>query len=483
MNGTEEIMPLDFDEIFVISDLHLGGIPGHQIFANQPELISLLNHIRGRPEKLRVVLVINGDLVDFLAEPNARYLDAEGATERLNRIRNDDIFRPIFDAFAALVQTPNRFLAITLGNHDLELALPHVRQHLAHLLCGDREDAHARLMLAFDGAGFACRIAEQKVLCLHGNEVDDWNLTDWEQLRRVGCDYTQRGQTSAWTPNAGTKLVVDVMNSMKQDFAFIDLLKPEKQAVLPILAALDRGRSGQLGDIARVALRLRVDQAKRAIGLLGAEDEPLPGVPVSRRTGPQLPAEELMRYVNQHHARGTTPLDLVPADGNLSVLGWVEDVKAWAGEKQLTLLRKALRGLLGSDESFNWRAPDETFVQIDRLVSPNFSFVLTGHTHLERSLGRVFGQGRYFNTGAWTGLMRIEPETLESDDNFAAYFDAIRGSSSIAALERQGVKILRRPAVAWLRRAKAKSSEVEAALLRVRIKDQKLQLTPVNGDN
>jgi len=138
-------MQLDFDEIFVISDLHLGGVPGHRIFANQPELLLLLDHVRQRPGKLRVGLVINGDLVDFLAEPKARYLDPEGATERLDRIRNDATFRPIFDSFAALVQTPNRFLAITLGNHDLELALPHVRLHLTQLLCGDREDAHARL--------------------------------------------------------------------------------------------------------------------------------------------------------------------------------------------------------------------------------------------------------------------------------------------------------------------------------------------------
>lgn len=65
-------MQLDFDEIFVISDLHLGGVPGHRIFANQPELLLLLDHVRQRPGKLRVGLVINGDLVDFLAEPKAR---------------------------------------------------------------------------------------------------------------------------------------------------------------------------------------------------------------------------------------------------------------------------------------------------------------------------------------------------------------------------------------------------------------------------
>ena len=37
-------------------------------------------------------------------------------------------------------------------------------------------------------------------------------------------------EPSEWGPNAGTKMVKDVMNEVKRRYAWIDLLKPETQA-------------------------------------------------------------------------------------------------------------------------------------------------------------------------------------------------------------------------------------------------------------
>src|SRR5262249_46551790 len=45
-----------------------------------------------------------------------------------------------------------------------------------------------------------------------------------------------------WQPNAGTKLVKDVMNEIKHRFAWIDLLKPETRAAVGLLAVLDPGQ-------------------------------------------------------------------------------------------------------------------------------------------------------------------------------------------------------------------------------------------------
>jgi hypothetical protein len=57
-----------FDELYSISDLHLGGEPGFQIFGSGKELAWLIRHLGAeRPERTRVALVINGDFVDFLA--------------------------------------------------------------------------------------------------------------------------------------------------------------------------------------------------------------------------------------------------------------------------------------------------------------------------------------------------------------------------------------------------------------------------------
>ena len=131
-----------------------------------------------------VALVINGDMVDFLAEPGAEAFDPGGAIQKLDRIAGDAAFAPVWKALKKFVRTKDRRLIITLGNHDLELALPWVREHLLGLIAGDDDAARGRVVLAFDGTGFLCRVGNATVLCLHGNEVDDWNVTDFETIPR-----------------------------------------------------------------------------------------------------------------------------------------------------------------------------------------------------------------------------------------------------------------------------------------------------------
>ena len=62
---------------------------------------------------------------------------------------------------------------------------------------------------------------------------------------------------SAWVPNAGTKLVIDVMNAVKATHPFIDLLKPESTAAVPLLLALEPGYRSHVGRLARLALSAR----------------------------------------------------------------------------------------------------------------------------------------------------------------------------------------------------------------------------------
>ena len=104
-----------YDELHVVSDLHLGGIPGFQIFDQGATFARLVDNIRARSPSLRVALLINGDLVDFLAEPGALCFDPHGAVEKLTRIFGDDAFEPVARALRDLVATPNRRLVITLG--------------------------------------------------------------------------------------------------------------------------------------------------------------------------------------------------------------------------------------------------------------------------------------------------------------------------------------------------------------------------------
>lgn len=226
-----------FDALYSVSDLHMGGQTGFQIFSSGEQFAAFVKHIQALPAD-KIALVINGDLVDFLAEPNALAFDPAGAVDKLNRIATDPAFAKTWVALRTFLQAPGRYLIVTLGNHDLELALPWVRARLIALLTDGDEGAQGRLTLAFDGAGFLCRVGNATVLCAHGNEVDTWNIADHEAIRRFGRDVYRGMAIEDWVPNAGTQLVIDVMNGIKHKFPFVDLLKPEMGAVIPTLLAV-----------------------------------------------------------------------------------------------------------------------------------------------------------------------------------------------------------------------------------------------------
>jgi hypothetical protein len=119
-----------FDELYSVSDLHMGGLgAAAQIFDSGPELGGMIDHLGTKRGK--VALVINGDTVDFLAEPDAKSFDPDGATRKLARISADSSFKPVWIALKKFVRTEGRRLIITLGNHASQRRwLAHSRQGL-----------------------------------------------------------------------------------------------------------------------------------------------------------------------------------------------------------------------------------------------------------------------------------------------------------------------------------------------------------------
>ena len=72
----------NYDQLYIISDLHFGGRCGLQIFKQGETLAAFIQQLTNRPSS-KVGLVLNGDIVDFLAEENATYLDPVGALDKL----------------------------------------------------------------------------------------------------------------------------------------------------------------------------------------------------------------------------------------------------------------------------------------------------------------------------------------------------------------------------------------------------------------
>ncbi|WP_248557285.1 metallophosphoesterase [Paraburkholderia terrae] len=431
------------DRLYVISDLHLGGPPGFQIFGSSNELAGLIRLLADQDPDDEVALVINGDFVDFLAEEDATYFDPHGAIQKLERIAKDDTFRAVFEAFPYFLGKERRRLIVNLGNHDLELALPWVRERLVQILTGGQSaapGAHSRLYLVFDGAGVLCSVGGRSVLCLHGNEVDLWNPANFERIREIARDVQIGRAVEPWIPNAGSKMVIDVMNPVKREYPFVDLLKPEQAAVAPTLAACAPQLVGELDrakKLAAVALTRLWAGVRKPDGMLGAnpvEDGAAPSMidaphaPIaaaSRSRQAALQARELLLMADDRARHGFTATDLVAGAEGLQLDAFGALVKWSRKESTSEVLREALENL-DRDRSFDIGERDDTAVQLDAQVSPDIDVVIAGHTHLERAMRRRNGPGCYFNSGTWARLIRIKAEVRADPQQFAQVFAALK---------------------------------------------------------
>ncbi len=437
------VFDVDLDGLYVVSDLHLGGEKGFQIFGSVPEFRWFIDEIRATEAKGKTGLLINGDFVDFLAEADPKYFDPLGACDRLDRIfLQDPDFRHILTALRKFVATPNKRLFINLGNHDLEIALPWVCEHFVDLISNGDTAARGRICITKDGAGISFNVGSARIYCAHGNEVDSWNVTDHESIRKISRDVLQGSDPNDWIPNAGTQLVIEAMNSIKRRYPFVDLLKPETEAVVPILLALQPSLAAKIISAPRVLARKARDAVKMKSGFLGegiAEQReqdnvltPL-GEAILRSRNQDL-ATELLDEADAHFRDDLSPMDLLSADQQGRHLGrWSAFHKRVSGGSKSEILRERLDGLF-RDPSFDTTHPDDTFLAFDARISDKADVVVTGHTHLERALPRVAASGYYFNTGTWARLIQIDEDRLNEPFKFKEMVDAIE-VGSMAALD------------------------------------------------
>ena len=292
-----------------------------------------------------------------------------------------------------------------------------------------------------DGTGVRCRVGNANVVCVHGNEVDSWNVTDYERLRRIGRDRQFGLPFEAWTPNAGTQMVIEVMNQIKREYPFVDLLKPETEGVLPILAALKPGIHRKLLDLAGIAGRKAWDLARMRTGFLNADTPaafPATGYrppPVFAAPAPARSSEALLNDVESAWRQGVAPISLVRGTQDQQLGFWSATRDFVSGKPKHEVLREALEHL-DRDRSFDPAAPDDTFRDLDAMVGADVDLLLAGHTHLERSLPRSRGRGHYFNSGTWARLIRIEPAVRQNEAAFKSAVPPARRRDDRSARQR-----------------------------------------------
>jgi UDP-2,3-diacylglucosamine pyrophosphatase LpxH len=448
-----------YEDLYVASDLHLGGEGAYSIFTAAAPFLAFCRKIAGSGR--RTGLVINGDLVDFLAEDKARYFDPAGAESKLDRIAKDPAFSPVFEGLATVAAAPAGRLIITIGNHDIELALPWVREKLLQLITKGDPVARANVTLALDGTGYRCRVGRARVVCIHGNDVDNWNVNDYEAIRRATRDATFGVPGKEWVPNAGTMLVVDVINQIKKDYAFVNLLKPEVRGVVPVVLAIEPQVEGLAAAATQVAAGLGRDLVRRWTGLLG-DSTPEP-------VDPMLDAARILRETEERFEQGVDPYTL--AEDAEAQLGLPGALVRWIRGDRRGAAREALERLAG-DRSFDFTHEDDQARDLDNKVGSGADIVIAGHSHLERSHKRRAG-GWYLNSGTWALLARLTESHWKDDSSFEQIWEAIL-RSSLDALRNAGV-IAETRTVAAVREIQGKTV---AELLRARTNGE---TTPVKG--
>lgn len=456
---------------YVISDLHLGGrFPrspndrGFRMMDRPDALASFIRALAGKPTQPTIELVINGDFLDFLAEETGpgtwkAFRDEPGeavtAFEAL-AARPDD--GEVFDALASLLDAGHR-LTILLGNHDIELSWPEVRAAFERRLWVQKKTQHFNVRWIHDGEALILGDA----LIEHGNRYDPANFVDHERLRQVRELRSRRlysREEDIFRPPVGSRLVAEIMNPIKKDYPFIDLLKPESEPLFGLLLALDPSKREYLMELAALLVRAPVNMFEPAADpgyrqrIRGSS--PVDGVTRARIAGGgaaesddaalvallarALPADQV--------GHASESLATIPREDNEIVRGNVasigEKVKAWWSlirligtkaddqvKKRIPLLRDAIRALRG-DQSFDEKV--ETGKRYLRAATQlasgehgrrrggeapvGFRYVIFGHTHHRKKLALENG-ATYINTGTWAKLMKF-PAGLVSDDDAVA---------------------------------------------------------------
>lgn len=392
--------------LFVISDLHLGGAEGFQMCsaAGRVRLADFLSYVAAQKrDDNEIHLVINGDIVDFLAEEEFSSFtnDDDKAVTKLQSIMSGT--PEVWCSLRRLVASGVR-LTMMLGNHDVELSFPGPRRLLLETIGGKGVE------FIYDNQAFV----DGQVLIEHGNRYDKWNVVAHDAIRAIRSAMSRRERPIEYLGPPGSQLVKQVMNPIKKQFPFVDLLKPENSGMLPILAVLDPAAMQNVPRLADLA-------AKSTNASYDVNGIPLDRQNIAAGSVPLKARDEMLELAMQFAGMGDVQ--------NISAIGtamnfW-DRLKAAVSDKakqvQLDMLIAALRAFSNKHrQSFDVCEEDALYLTPANAAAANgFRVVIYGHTHLVKRVNLSTPGALYLNTGTWADLMKV-PEAILGHDQTEA---------------------------------------------------------------
>jgi len=402
--------------IFVISDLHRGGAPGgdgmpsFQMCSSEgrARLAEFIQYAAAqRLPDCDVHLILNGDIVDFLAEEKFASFtnDDEAARNKLQQIIKTT--GEVWARLRTFVQSGAK-LTLLLGNHDTELCLPEPKRLLLDTI------GPGQIEFLYDNQAFV----EGPLLIEHGNRYDRWNVISHDALRAIRSALSRKEDPIDYKGPAGSQLVYSVMNGLKRKYPFVDLLKPEGPGVLPVLAVLD---PSAMKDVPRLAaLAEKSSRVQFNANGIPTDQQNIKGRVTRSKKDRELIALafELAGIEDQANiAAFKKAKDL----WDRLTKAATEAAKKAARELESQLLLKAFRAFADIHrQTFDVNREDaEYLTPAQAAAERGFKVVIFGHTHLVKRVGLNKEGAVYLNTGTWADLMKV-PEAILSGDKTKA---------------------------------------------------------------
>jgi UDP-2,3-diacylglucosamine pyrophosphatase LpxH len=453
--------------VYVISDLHLGG---DNKMAQQRNPRQLVDFVQKTAASDGNMLVINGDVVDFLLERDGMgFLDLrrtqQDACACLRAIFARDGVKEVMDALRDFARKPGRELVLLPGNHDIELLYPRVERLMRGRLLLDElpqddEDItwnnielskHVWLHATYEPLTLG------EVVLVHGNMNDPHNRIDHKTLlkdrKAMTDEHTHRANVAS---PYGSRLVQKVINPAKDlGCSFIDQLKPEIAAAL-IASVLHK----ELRPLLRPALSLLIRGQLSNNNKRFRSTDPALG----RSPDPEVIAEVQGWAEELGKSRSTTltndllsdipaymvepdPIPRGPADRESR--GEQENRERFVDQMWEKLAWKIVCRYV-DDHTFTLSPPknswrDDASINYAQFLYNKFknpSFILMGHTHLARNLKLSKEGCQYINTGTWVHVLSLPHSIKENFVEFEQFLNILNGPNSPAHSSAHYAKII-----------------------------------------
>lgn len=397
-------------DVIIISDLHMAAERGRGLFQSDKGLTAFLAWVLEEPS----TLLLNGDTFDFMIlEDGASSFEPfapEGAARRICAIAEHH--DGVFEALGKIARSAKHQLVILGGNHDPELVMSPVQRELEKRLANTVPGPPIRWLV--QGQAENLDVGGVRTIIEHGDLYDDWNRIAHNALRDA-MSLASRGlaKEHKYREPPGTRIVVDHVAALREEYPWIELLKPLREAVFPIMAA--------------------VISPAQARGLLETIDEVMAWVTRSI-------VRRIRGWLNPARRYRAASAEA----GRQKFIDWLQrslhelTTRTVRRTTFSSALIKRLRKVAEEDGYFDVTAHDAAYSDVEFLIERGTDLIVHGHTHAAKAY--PVGNGLYMNTGTWTRLLQL-PEAKASDADWRSFLEGLRAKSATGFLRPTFVRI------------------------------------------